>query len=262
MGGAGYQAALGETAFDVLKKRLGVGCEAFASPLNCRYGRFCSAFPDVDGAFGSLGSFFEFKPQRGSFEMNPPFVPETLLKAAEHAETLLDAAEEAGGRLSFVVVVPAWRDTQMWTALEGSKHVRGDILVVPAAEHGFCDGAQHCRPPAERHRVSSYDTGVFFLQTTNGARRWPVTDEVRAELKAAMKDAVGSAKSVKELETRYRGKPEQRLDRPGDRPVLAPPREKLRIERRDDAVEENERAADDGGEGGEKKRRRRRRKHD
>ena len=262
MGGAGYQAALGESAFDVLKKRLGVGCEAFASPLNCRYGRFCSAFPDVDGAFGSLGSFFEFKPQRGSFEMNPPFVPETLLKAAEHAETLLDAAEEAGGRLSFVVVVPAWRDTQMWTALEGSKHVRGDILVVPAAEHGFCDGAQHCRPPAERHRVSSYDTGVFFLQTTNGARRWPVTEEVRAELKAAMKDAVGSAKSVKDLETRYRGKPEQRLDRPGDRPVLAPPREKLRIERRDDAVEENERAADDGGEGGEKKRRRRRRKHD
>jgi hypothetical protein len=85
---------------------------------------------------------------------------------------------------------------------------------------------------------------------------------VRAELKAAMKDAVGSAKSVKELETRYRGKPEQRLDRPGDRPVLAPPREKLRIERRDDTGDGDERAADDGGEGGEKKRRRRRRKHD
>ena len=125
----------------------------------------------------------------------------------------------------------------------------------------FCDGAQHCRPPAERHRVSSYDTGVFFLQTTNGARRWPVTDDVRAELKAAMKDAVGSAKSVKELETRYRGKAE-RGDRPGDRPVAAPPREKLRIERRDDAEDGDERAADDGGEGGEKKRRRRRRKHE
>lgn len=25
--------------------------------------------------------------------MNPPFVPETLLKAAEHANTLLDAAD-------------------------------------------------------------------------------------------------------------------------------------------------------------------------
>ena len=261
MGGAGYQAALGETAFDVLKKRLGVGCEAFASPLNCRYGRFCSAFPDVDGAFGSLGSFFEFRPQRGSFEMNPPFVPETLLKAAEHAEALLDAAEEAGGRLSFVVVVPAWRDVPFWAALEGSKHRRGDTLVVPAAEHGFCDGAQHCRPPAERHRVSSYDTGVFFLQTTNGARRWPVTDEVTNSLKAAMADAVGSAGTVNELERRYRGKPE-RGDRPGDRPGAHPPQEKLRIETRDDARGGDERAAADGGEGGEKKRRRRRRKHE
>jgi phosphorylated CTD-interacting factor 1 len=265
MGGAGYQAALGETAFDVLKKRLGVGCEAFASPLNCRYGRFCSAFPDVDGAFGSLGSFFEFRPERGSFEMNPPFVPETLLKAAEHANTLLDAAEKANGRLSFVVVIPAWRDVKAWAALEGSAHRRGEPLVVPAAEHGFCDGAQHCRPPAERHRVSSYDTGVFFLQTTNGARRWPVTDEVRGELKAAMARAVGSARTVKDLERRYRGKP-GRGDRPGDRPGDQPgagfPTEKLRIEIRDDARNGDARAGDDGGEGGDKKRRRRRRKHE
>ena len=262
MGGAGYQAALGETAFDVLKKRLGVGCEAFASPLNCRYGRFCSAFPDVDGAFGSLGSFFEFRPQRGSFEMNPPFVPETLLKAAEHAEALLDAAEDAGGRLSFVVVVPAWRDVPFWAALEGSKHKRGDVLVVPAAEHGFCDGAQHCRPPAERHRVSSYDTGVFFLQSTNGSRRWPVTEETRAALKAAMADAVGSAGTVKELEKRYRGKPEHG-DRPGDRSDARTPREKLRIETRDDVRGGDVGGGDDGDDGGEKKkRRRRRRKHD
>ena len=207
LGGAGYQAALNETAFDVLKKRLGVGCEAFASPLNCRYGRFCSAFPDVDGPFGSLGSFFQFAPTRGSFEMNPPFVPEVLMAAAERAESLLAAAEESGGRLSFVVVVPAWRDVPMWRALDESRFKRGETLVVPASDHGFCDGAQHCRPPRERHRVSSYDTGVFFLQTSAGARRWPVTDEIRAELVAAMKQAVGSAKSVGDLERRFRPKP-------------------------------------------------------
>ncbi len=32
MAGAGYQAALGETAFDVLKLKLGVGCEGAAFP--------------------------------------------------------------------------------------------------------------------------------------------------------------------------------------------------------------------------------------
>ena len=202
LGGAGYQAALGEAAFDVLRDDLGVGCEAFASPLNCRYGRFCSAFPDVDAPFGSLGSFFDFKPTRGSFEMNPPFVPEVLLAAAEHAEALLRDAEKAGGRLSFVVVVPAWRDCEYWRALNDSAFARplaterardetvdddGDeeaaargpgsgsgsdgraLIVVPASQHGFCDGAQHVRPPAERHRVSPYDTAVFVLQTASGA---------------------------------------------------------------------------------------------
>ena len=264
LGGAGYQAALGETAFDVLKKKLGVGCEAFASPLNCRYGRFCSAFSDVDSAFGSLGSFFDFKPERGSFEMNPPFVPETLLAASKRAETLLDAAEEAGGRLSFVVVVPAWKDVPMWGALEGSKHKRGEVMIVPASEHGFCDGAQHCRPPNERHRVSSYDTAVFFLQTTNGARRWPATDEVREELRKGMADAVGTAKNVKDLEKRFRGKPERAA--PSERGNAAggvDRREKPKFERRDVTGGEKGLGNDDGGEeGGDKKKRRRRRKRE
>ena len=267
LGGAGYQAALNETAFDVLKKRLGVGCEAFASPLNCRYGRFCSAFPDVDGPFGSLGSFFQFAPTRGSFEMNPPFVPEVLTAAAERAESLLAAAEESGGRLSFVVVVPAWRDVPMWRALDESRFKRGETLVVPASDHGFCDGAQHCRPPRERHRVSSYDTGVFFLQTSAGARRWPVTDEIRAELVAAMKQAVGSAKSVGDLERRFRPKPGgggkggfAKKEHRGAEPPRRVEEETGGDEEAGGVDEDAGGGEDDGG--GEKKRRRRRRKHE
>jgi len=137
LGGAGYQAAVDGAAFDVLKRRLGVGCEAFASPLNCRYGRFCSAFPDTDAAFGSLGSFFDFAPERGSFEMNPPFVPEVLLAAAEHAEKLVAAADAAGARLSFAVIVPAWKDVPMWPALAGSKFLQGGAEV---------DYHLHCLP--------------------------------------------------------------------------------------------------------------------
>ena len=46
--------------FECLEELWGVKCEGFASPLNCRLGagHFCSAFPDTDAAFGSLGSFF------------------------------------------------------------------------------------------------------------------------------------------------------------------------------------------------------------
>ena len=185
LGGAGYQAALGEKAFDVLKTRLGVGCEAFASPLNCRYGRFCSAFPDVDAPFGSLGSFFDFEPTRGSFEMNPPFVPETLSAAAKHAEAT-DAAE-VRDRLSFVVVVPAWKDVPMWEALTGATQARrGD--GVPAAEHGFCDGAQHCRPPRTASGQFVRHGSVF---PADHQRRAAVAGDGRDQERTARRDEGG-----------------------------------------------------------------------
>ena len=37
--------------------------QVFASPLNCRFPRFCSAAADVDAPFGSLCSFFGFAPR-------------------------------------------------------------------------------------------------------------------------------------------------------------------------------------------------------
>ena len=54
--GSGYQAAIGPPVWRVLRARLGVGFECFASPLNCHLPRYCSAFPDVDAPFGSAGA--------------------------------------------------------------------------------------------------------------------------------------------------------------------------------------------------------------
>ena len=53
--------------------------ECFASPLNCYCPRFCSAFPDTDSVFGSVGSFFDFEFVEGSFEANPPFVVSAIV---------------------------------------------------------------------------------------------------------------------------------------------------------------------------------------
>ena len=206
LGGAGYQAALGEHAFDVLYEKLGVCVECFASPLNCRYGTFCSQFEDVDAHFGSLGSFFSnaFAPIEGSFEMNPPFVPETMLLAVEKLERLLRHAEKENKALSFVVIVLAWSDCLYWRALEQSAFLRCERDIVNAEDHGFCDGSQHSRPSHERHRVSSYDTGVWYLQTSMAAKKWVVNDQVRRLVCETMKKARGSVKNVKELEKRYR----------------------------------------------------------
>lgn len=78
--------------------------ECFASPLNCRYAPFCSAFADTDRPFGSVGSFFSFRPTAGSFEANPPFEPGIFDAAVRHIESLLGNPQ--AGPLSFVVVSP------------------------------------------------------------------------------------------------------------------------------------------------------------
>ena len=71
LGAHGYQAALCADGFETLREALGCTFECFASPLNCRYPTYCSAFADTDRFFGSLGSFFSFHPTEGSFEVHP-----------------------------------------------------------------------------------------------------------------------------------------------------------------------------------------------
>ena len=57
------QAACPAPALEELRATFGVRLEVFASPLNCRFPRFCSAATDVDAPFGSLCGFFGFAPR-------------------------------------------------------------------------------------------------------------------------------------------------------------------------------------------------------
>ena len=69
--------------FDVLASLFGAQMECFASPFNCRYSVFCSSQWDLDGYFGSVGSFFAFRPLNGMYVAHPPPVPgvvESMLK--------------------------------------------------------------------------------------------------------------------------------------------------------------------------------------
>ena len=53
--GAQNQGAVPVTVLECLNKHFGVTFECFASPLNCYFRQFCSAFPDLDSYFGSRG---------------------------------------------------------------------------------------------------------------------------------------------------------------------------------------------------------------
>ena len=101
--GHGMQCALPEHVFEILHDHVQTNFECFASPLNCRYSSYCSAFPDTDAIFGSKGSFFDFFPTAGSYEVNPPFIESIMAEAVNHAHSLLSATTDA---ISFVFIVP------------------------------------------------------------------------------------------------------------------------------------------------------------
>ena len=179
--GAGFQAAMMPSCFDVLLETMGVKFECFASPLNARYSRFCSAFYDVDWCFGSCGTFFSFRPTSGIFEANPPFEPVFIAAMLHHMESLLGATLEP---LCFVVIVPTWKHSQAWKALSQSAFVVHHE-VIPQREHGYLEGAQHMRK--SKFRIATQDTSVMWLANEAGARKWSPTKQHLVRLREAFK---------------------------------------------------------------------------
>lgn len=49
------QISLPVPVLESLHRNFGVTFECFASPLNCYFRQYCSAFPDTDAYFGSRG---------------------------------------------------------------------------------------------------------------------------------------------------------------------------------------------------------------
>ncbi|XP_063236238.1 mRNA (2'-O-methyladenosine-N(6)-)-methyltransferase isoform X2 [Bacillus rossius redtenbacheri] len=139
--GQGTQGSLPVTVFECLNRSFGVTFECFASPLNCYFRQYCSAFPDTDCYFGSRGPILEFKPLSGSFEANPPFCEELMETMVDHFERLLSDSSEP---LSFIVFIPEWRDPapNALQKLEAS-HFKRKQVVVTAFEHEYRHGFQH-----------------------------------------------------------------------------------------------------------------------
>ena len=202
--GPGFQAACPERVFDVLHSCLDVQHECFASPLNCYYGSFCSAFLDVDGPFGTSGSFWDFYPEKGgSFQANPPFVHHVMVAMVDKMESLLLSLDVP---FSFVVIVPVWLEESSYQSMCNSpfkmKH-----WIIAKADHGFCDGAQHQR--RDRYRVSPYDTAIFILQNKAGSIKYIPSTTLEQELREAFASGVPTEAAIERRKRDGRGETDE-----------------------------------------------------
>lgn len=192
--GSGLQGALPVAVFEALNRQFGVTFECFASPLNCYFKQFCSAFPDIDGFFGSRGPFLSFSPASGSFEANPPFSEELMDAMVTHFEELLEQSSEP---LSFIVFVPEWRDpvTPALNRMEASRFLRHQ-LNIPAYEHEYRSGTQHICKRDDMYYRAVHGTAVFFLQNDAGFAKWGPTPERLTELSAAYRPSLSRTSSL------------------------------------------------------------------
>ncbi|CAH1270740.1 PCIF1 [Branchiostoma lanceolatum] len=173
--GTGLQGALPVPVFEAMHKHFGVTFELFASPLNCYFRQYCSAFPDTDGYFGSRGPVLDFHPVSGSFEANPPFSEELLNAMAEHLERLLATSSEP---LSFLVFIPEWRDPPIPALLRMENSIfKRKTVVVPAFEHEYRSGLQHVCSGNDLYHKSVHGTLVLILQNEAGFAKWGPTDD-------------------------------------------------------------------------------------
>ena len=165
--------ALPSQVFNCLHETFGVTIECFASPLNCYFKQYSSAFADTDCYFGSVGPILQFFPVKGSFEANAPFAEELMEAMVDHFEKLLGQSTEP---LSFIVFVPEWRDPTPLAILrmETSPFKKKQVLV-PAFEHYYRSGLQHAAPIKEIYHKAVHGTLIFFLQNDQGYALWGPT---------------------------------------------------------------------------------------
>lgn len=181
--GFGLQGALPVPVFQCLHRVFGVTFECFASPLNCFFKQYCSAFTDTDSWFGSRGPVLDFHPISGSFEANPPFCEELMEAMVDHFESCLEESHEP---LSFIVFIPEWRDppTEALIRLESSRFKRKQ-MVIQAYSHQYRHGFQHRVPKDDLYIKSVHGTLVVFLQNDAGYAKWGPTPERQKELQLA-----------------------------------------------------------------------------
>lgn len=190
--GGNMHAAAPERVFAWLRTELGAQCELFASPLNCYFSSFYSAFPDTDACFGSVGSFFDLESlPEGSYEVGPPYTEEVLELTARKLLALLRAA--GGAALSFVVFVPDWPGAGGLNLMDGAdfqpyrrNHHGGAFLLAEARNHHYVSGVQFFADRGadaeKRYYVVPHGTRIYVFQTDEGAKRWPTTAELERDL--------------------------------------------------------------------------------
>jgi hypothetical protein len=130
--------------------------ECFASPFNTRFAHegipFCSLFKDVDGVFGSIGSFFESDLEGQVVMCNPPYTIDLMNRSIQHLLCEFDRCE----KLTAMVMVSYSWDAEYHLSLEKSEYLK-ELVILPKKKHWYT------APYLDKEKPSFIVTSFFVL---------------------------------------------------------------------------------------------------
>jgi hypothetical protein len=160
--GKGLQWAVPPTVMNLLQSHLCCYTELFASPLNAYNKHYYSLYP-LDKVFGSKGNFFTAPDSdfiEGVYQVNPPFIDQLFTKTSERILELLDHADATNRELTFIYVMPEWRNFVTYDMIAESRFCVKRIFLK-SNHHCYYQYSTGSYIPA---RFGSY---MFFLSTNS-----------------------------------------------------------------------------------------------
>ena len=112
------QLAVLENILEQMKTDFNLTLECFASAINGSLTNYCSIYYDMEKYFGSIGSFFQITPTKGTFSFNPPYQYDIINNGINKILMHLDNTNDI---LSFIITIPIW-DT------EGKKYMADNVI--------------------------------------------------------------------------------------------------------------------------------------
>ena len=105
LGSNNHQLAVLPNIMESMTKDYNLNFECFASAINSTYPKYCSIYYDLEKYFGSVGSFFNIKPIKGTFGFNPPYQKDIIELGINKLFGFLSNSVEP---LTFIITIPIW----------------------------------------------------------------------------------------------------------------------------------------------------------
>jgi hypothetical protein len=105
LGSNNHQLAVLPNIMNLMTRDYNLNFECFASAINSTFPKYCSIYYDLEKYFGSIGSFFNITPIKGTYGFNPPYQKDIIEIGVEKLFGFLDKTTES---LTFIITIPIW----------------------------------------------------------------------------------------------------------------------------------------------------------